>query len=52
MSHKTETLKQTEGECSRDLRKALLPAFIVMCSKMQAYLLQPEKKLGGKLKIH
>jgi len=34
----------TEGECSSDVRKALLPAFTVMCSKIQDCLFQPEKK--------
>jgi hypothetical protein len=33
----------TEGECSSDVRKALLPAFTVMFSKIEDCLFQPEK---------
>jgi hypothetical protein len=48
----------TEGECSSDVRKALLPAFTVMCRKIQRLLIsasikkKKKKKRTGKLKTH
>jgi hypothetical protein len=42
-SYNRNLWRGTKGECSSDVRKALLPAFTVMCSKIKDCLFQPEK---------